>query len=83
MRCSRSSLPLWSFVHHKPGRAEFRLIWFITSHSFHTNRVKTFDVKVLLMAGLHRYVVACAHLANGTDHRTVTMAPPLLLTSEV
>ena len=34
----------------------------------------------MCMRSLYRYIVACAHLGNGTDHRTVTMAAPLLLT---
>ena len=29
----------------------------------------------------NRCIVACAHLGNGTGHRTVTLAAPLLLTS--
>ena len=33
------------------------------------------------MGGLYRYIVACAHLGNGTGRRPVTMAAPLLLTS--
>ena len=35
------------------------------------------------MGGLYRYIVACAHLGNGTGRRTVTMAAPLLVTSEL
>ena len=33
------------------------------------------------MDGLYHCVVACAHLGNSTGHRTVTPAPPLLLTN--
>ena len=33
------------------------------------------------MGGLYHYIVACTYLGNGTGHRTVTMAAPLLVTS--
>ena len=33
------------------------------------------------MLGLYRYIVACAHLGNGTGSRTATLADPLILTS--
>ena len=33
------------------------------------------------MGGLYYCLFACTHFGNGTDHRTVTMAAPLLLTS--
>ena len=33
------------------------------------------------MASSYHCIVACTHLGNGTDRRTVTMVAPLLLTS--
>ena len=36
---------------------------------------------VVCIGSLHRCIVACAHLGNGTGRRTVTMAAPLVLNS--
>ena len=36
---------------------------------------------VVCMGSLYCCIVACTHLGNGTGHRTVTMAAPLLLPS--
>ena len=33
------------------------------------------------MGGAYLCIVACAHLGNGTGHRTATLVAPLLLTS--
>ena len=35
--------------------------------------------QLLLMEGLDRYIVACAHIGNGTGRSTATLAPPLLV----